>query len=352
MAETQQTVSLPEKDYLAILATITALHRCETRVDLLNFFKTNLLTLFEAQGGLYAWTDPDIASPQIIDPLNIPESDVEAYQEFIRNDFMATEIVRKSRPVLACDVDLPREGLSKQTDDFFKNNPKFKRNDHPYFDCMKTYLLTLDIPEPTLGIAIHRLTPNDKPWTLREVRLLELLRAHIFHSIKTIILSDELAKFKSISTALANIPTAIAVVSPDTRIIFGNPAYQALIPFEPGQRLPKALGDLFQKEISRYEPPYQVDDSIIEIPFFNLPQGMFRLSITLLTGRGLEEDKCYLLRMKPAMEPYSKMNLLMQNSRLTQREMEVACLVRDGFNDREIAGRLFISLTTAKNHVK
>jgi DNA-binding CsgD family transcriptional regulator len=352
MPHSQESISLPEKDYLAILGSIKKMHQCEKRTDLLNLFKNTLLPLFEAQGGLYAWTDPDISSPHLIDTLNIPDSTVEPYQKFIRNDFMATEIVRSSRPVLACDVDLPREGLSKQTDDFFKDNPKYKRNDHPYFDCMKTYLLTLDIPEPTMGIAIHRLTPNDRPWSLRDVRILELLRSHIFHTIKTIVLRDELVKFRSISTALAGVPTPITVVSADTRIIFGNEAFQGLIPFRDGQRLPKDLGELLQKEIARYEPPYKAEDSIIEIPFYRFDQETYRLSITPLSGRGFEEDNCYLVRMKPAVEPYSKMKLLMQESGLTHREMEVCILIRDGFDNQDIAARLFVSLHTVKNHVR
>ncbi|MFQ5444537.1 MAG: hypothetical protein ACE5EK_07965, partial [Nitrospinales bacterium] len=232
------SVSLPEQDYLAILDAITAMHRCETRADLLNLFKITLLPLFDAQGGLYGWTDPDISSPRLIDTINIPETDVEAFQEFIRNDSLAKEVVSQCRSVLAYDVDLPREMISKQTDRFFKDNPNYKRSDHPYFEHLKTGLLTMDIPEPTLGISFHRLLPNDQPWSLRDIRVLELLRPHLLNTIKTIVLSEELLKFRSITTALARVPTATAVVSPDMRIIFGNEAFKELIPFRDGQRLP------------------------------------------------------------------------------------------------------------------
>ena len=121
---------------------------------------------------------------------------------------------------------------------------------------------------------------------------------------------------------------------------------------EKGQPLPKDLADLIGKETAKYDPPYHPDSSVIELPFYKLPKGVFRLNLTLLNREGEEENKCWLLRLKPAVEPYSKMNLLMQEHGLSAREMEIASLARDGMSDQEIADRLFISPHTAKNHIK
>jgi two-component system NarL family response regulator len=38
--------------------------------------------------------------------------------------------------------------------------------------------------------------------------------------------------------------------------------------------------------------------------------------------------------------------------RLTEREMEVLRLVAQGLNNRDIAGKLFISENTVKNHIR
>jgi len=42
----------------------------------------------------------------------------------------------------------------------------------------------------------------------------------------------------------------------------------------------------------------------------------------------------------------------MQEASITGREMEVCCLIKDGFENKEIASRLFISIHTLKNHVR
>jgi DNA-binding CsgD family transcriptional regulator len=352
VSNAMESVCLPEKDYLAILDVITQFNQCQTRSDIKQAFLSHLFPLFEAQGGLYAWTDPEISSPQLIDTLNIPESTVEPYQKFIRNDFMATEIMRTSRPVLACDVDLPRKGLSKQTDDFFKDNSQYRRKDHPYFDRMKTYLLTLDIPEPTLGIAIHRLTPKDRPWTFRDVRVLELLRPHLFQSIKTIALREELSKYKSLANKLAEVDNPVVLVTMDFRIVFRNRTFDQLFQLDQSKRLKEDLSYLLRREITKYDPPIDLVDSKIEIPFVNLPQGIFQLSFSRIDGNVSMEEGLWLLRMKPAVEPYSKMNIMMQEVGLTGREIEICILIRDGFDNQEIASRLFISLHTVKNHVR
>ncbi len=56
--------------------------------------------------------------------------------------------------------------------------------------------------------------------------------------------------------------------------------------------------------------------------------------------------------MKPVADPYSKTLLIMEQAELTPREIEVATRVCDGFDDAEIAQRLFISPQTVKNHLK
>ncbi len=264
-------------------------------------------------------------------------------------DPLSNAITGKTRLVLAHDVDIPRDEFFKQMDLFFQNNPQYKPSDCPFLFRHRA-MVTLDVPEPSVGIGIHRLEPYDKLFTLRDVRVMELLSPHIIQAIKTIVLSEELAQYKSLSEKLAESSTAIALLRPDMRVIFRNRAFYDLLQIDPGGLLPGKLADLLQRESAKYDPPYEAGHSIRELPFFTLPQGVFRMSLTAL--KGLKQDSRYLLRLKPAMEPYSKMNLLMQESRLKPREMEVAVLVKDGMTNQEIANRLFISPLTVKTHLQ
>jgi len=182
--------------------------------------------------------------------------------------------------------------------------------------------------------------------------VLEILWPHLLQVIKTVALNEELKKFKALSETLAEVPTAMALVSLDHRIIFRNPAFSQLLPIQAGQRLPRDLADPLKKETSKYNPPYNSDSSAIVLPFVKLPQGVFRLVVSLLNRQGELEDQCWLLRLKPAVEPFSKLNLLMQEAGLTSREIEISSLIRDGMHDQEITDRLFISIHTVKNHIK
>jgi len=213
-------------------------------------------------------------------------------------------------------------------------------------------LLAVEVPEPTIGVGIHRLPPLDKPWTYREVRILELLRPHVLHTIKTILLTAELAKYQSLAEALTDIPTPIALITEECRLIFQNPAFSNFFGIQLGGILPSNLVTILRREIAGYNPPFDTRHSKPKIPFYQLPQGVFRLSLTRLERDVPDESKLWLLKLNPAVELYSKLNKLMQDAGLTNREMEVCSLVRDGITDRDIAERLFISLDTAKNHVK
>ena len=156
----------------------------------------------------------------------------------------------------------------------------------------------------------------------------------------------------TLSEKLADCSFPIALVRMDMLVIFLNQAFKDLLKIERGKRLPKEMVELIKKETAKYNPPYEAEHGGIELPFYVTSQGEFRLGITLLEGRGLEEDKRWLIRLKPAVEPYSKMNLVMQKAGLTGREMETCVLVKDGMTNLEIADRLFISLETVKSHLQ
>jgi DNA-binding CsgD family transcriptional regulator len=352
MPDAMGSVCLPEKDYLAILDVITKFNQCETRSDIKRAFLSHLLPLFEAQGGLYGWTDPDISTPQLLDGINIPESQLEVHQKVIPYDALRKLAITKFRTVIAYDVDLPRSELKLSISRFKKDNPDLNPSDTSYMEQVNSVIAAFDDPSPTMGVGLHRLIPNEIPFEVREIRILELLRPYIFHAFKTIVLREELSKYKSLANKLAELPSPLALLSQDFRLIFLNSAFSKLFQKKPGERLPEEIVHLLQKEISRYEVPYDIEDSKIEIPFVNLPQGIFRLSFSRVDGDVSIEEKMWLLRMKSAVEPYSKMNIMMQKAGLTGWEIEICILIRDGFENKEIANRLFISLHTVKNHVR
>ncbi|NIQ00334.1 MAG: hypothetical protein GWM98_07790, partial [Nitrospinaceae bacterium] len=128
--------------------------------------------------------------------------------------------------------------------------------------------------------------------------------------------------------------------------------FSRILPLDTGHRLPREIVESLEQKDGA--GPFSLEDwsPRTRVPFVKLPNGIFRLAPTLLNPDGEPEDRCRLVKLKPAIEPYAKMNYLMQEAGLTARQIEIACLIRDGLDNQEIAEHLFISLHTTKNHIK
>ena len=347
----EPSISLSEKDYLAILDLIRQLNSCETIKNVLSLFEKTLLPLVGAQAGLIAHVEPEVANCQVMETVNISPSTIETFQKLVPNNQLSIEASSINRPVVAYGVDRDRKELDEEISSFLIKNPQYKSADLSYFHKLSSVLAAVDRPDSNIGIGIHRLKPYNQPFTLREVRIVELLRPHLCHTMKTLVLSRQLAQYKSLAEeTLDNASSAMALINKNFWIVYQNKMFEALFPLQSGQSLPLDLVKLIEKEIARHVPPYNVEDSQVELAFYTLPQGKFRLGVTVL--KGAEEDRSLLIQLKPVIEAYAKMNGLLQEKELTGREMEVCILVKDGIANQEISSRLFISPHTTKNHIK
>lgn len=352
MAKNPEAVSLPEEDYLAILDNIKKFYECKTRAEIQQTFQDQLIPMLNATSGIVAWGNPEIAQFKLICSANMSDNDEKIFFEYIPHNNLSKQMGVRGRSVLAYDLDLPREEYVEERNKYLKDRPGGESENYSYIKQISTAMVTVNIPEVTLGIGIHRLFPNTSPFTLREARMLELLSPHILHSIQTVILREELAQYKSLATKLSEVESAVALVTESSRIVFCNKPFKDLFLLKEGGRLPKAMGDLVNREVARNNPPYDVETSAIELPFYEHEGALYRLELTGLGENDQESEDLWLLWMKPAIEPFSKMNRRMQEAGLTKREMEICVLVKDGILDEDAASRLFISVHTVRNHIK
>ena len=356
-------ISIPEGDYLSILDIITKFYECNTRDNLKTVFKNHVLPLFNADSALYGWINCDISgkrlsNPQIMDCVGIPEEDYKQCTEslpYMQSVAMMMQSV--SRPVLAVDVDIPRKNFEQEKDRFFSDNPEFVQDSWLYKNPVANFISTFDQPEVTHGLGIHRHAPLekvstfDKPFTLRDVRVLELIRPHLLQTIKSIMLNDELDKYRSLMKTLVAVTTPIALIQIDMRVIFSNQAFKSLLGIDEGKILPEDLVDILKKEFARFQPPYNTNSSPVELNFYQLPEGTYRLSFCLLEKKTWADNPCWLLQMKPVSDIFSNRNLVMQQAGLSKVEMEIACLVCDGIEVVAIAARLFLSTDQVSSHL-
>jgi DNA-binding CsgD family transcriptional regulator len=349
MENSEQATSLQEQDYLTILKVVTEFFQCTSRIELLNSMEKNLLPLFEADTCLNCWGGSDLAKAQIIGTVGIENS---IANDLLPYDPLSKVMTKSMRPVMAYDVDHSREEIGIAINCFIQDNPQYKKSDYQFLQNFVSCIIAMERPEFAAGIGIHRLYPNNKPWTLRHIRMLELIQPHIFQVYKTVIIGEELVKFKSLIGELTEQSIPLALISANMRLVFSNPAFSELLHVDKGNRLPEEMAGLLETEIAKFEPPFQMEHAEIELSFYELPDGLFRLCYNPLNRKEFKNEDYFLLRLKPAIEPISRMNRLMQQAKLTPREMEICILVKDGIGDEEISKRLFVSENTVKTHLK
>lgn len=360
MANFQGVNSLSDKDYPLVQEIINNLHACRTRQSLKTLFESHVLPLLNAHSALYAWTDPDLLSPRLIDSINIPDDELASINQFITQDPQARSLLTHSHPVIARDIDIPKECPADKTKDPFSEEPchldpfsmeESKVSDgYGYFSTSKSGVITLALRDVNLGAGIHRRLPCDKPWTVRDVRVLEQISPHLLMAIKTIVLTEELSRRQSMVDILADSPTAIAVVDGDMHISYQNSAWKELIGGEGASRLDPELESILIKEKSRWEPPFATTEANGKDLIYCLSDEDCQLSLAPL--RGGQDRDLWLLQVKPLKKIFHKVEGLMQEAGLTKREIEACNLLRQGIDANEIAKKLFISPHTVKTHLK
>ncbi len=340
---------LPENDRIAVIGIISQFHKCRTRRQLKAVFQSNILPILGAQSALYAWTASELCNAQLIDCVNIPKKEIPAIKEFVCQNPKAKSVLSHPFPVIARDVVLPPGQIKNNgVDAFFKKRPKKEGFD--YFDLSHPGRITIAIREPSFCAGIHRRYPCDKPWTIREIRILEQIRPHLLQTLRNILLSEEVESNKSLIATLADVPDAIALINQKQMISFCNRTFEELFSVKLGGSLSVKLKDLLQKKLLKNKSGKGLHT--IEVPEYEISHDHYRIKLIRLRGGKTEENGNWLLRLSRVEKSPMKSCSILDSAGLTGRETEICDLAREGFDDREIAGQLFISPHTVKAHLK
>ncbi len=344
---------LLEKDYLDILRFIERLNKCESTGDLESIFKSDLLKLLKADACVYGWTDTDFKKTSLIGVVNIPSPTKEIIANILPYDPVGSYCLENSRNVIAYDVDLPRSQIPKFVNKFFEDHTNLESKDHPYFFELETMVAVFDLPNPSVGLGIHRGKGKASAWTYREVRILELLRPHIIHSIKSLGIKFELEKHKALNQAIIDLPTPIAIFDQNREVYRTNPAYQEWSKqggeADIATQLERLDADVFSGG-DEFEERIREPD--LSLPMIARKDGVYQLEITRTANIRGVSGHLWVVKVLNSKGPYAQANLKMQKAELSKREMEIGYLARDGFKVKQIAERLFISPATVETHLK
>ena len=189
---------------------------------------------------------------------------------------------------------------------------------------------------------------------LRDENEAQTLFPFLAFKIKTVILEEELIKWRAMVQGLLKSPSGIAVVNGQREVVTSNPAFRDIFEMDSGAALPQNLIKVLDREQANLDASDsgEIEKWGREVSFFTLPKGTYKLYLIPLKAPGARESELWLLRIHPAADPFTKSNQLIEKAGLTWREMEICCLIHDGLGRNEIAERLFISAHTVKTHLK
>ena len=349
---------LSEQDYLNIIEIIHELGNCEKMDDLQRLAETTLLPLLKAQTFGAAWIDFDLkgikqGEARLFVTAGLPDHEREIAEKLQTYCQSVTEIfVSSLRPAVTHDIDVPRNCLTEEIERFFSDHPDLNKSDYPIASNVGNFIALADSPDFSIGIGFSRIKPHDAPFTYRELRMAELLQPSLVHSLKYIALRRDLTHIGALAEHLADTPNPIALVCPEGGIRFCNPVFEETFHLQAGNPLPDDLALMVQTQDDVFSPTENFLGQDHQPLFFRWENEIYRLNLTRLDPMEDYEGRCWLLKFKPALEPQSKVAYAMHRGQLTPRETEVASLVCDGFTDKQIAQRLFISPSTVNNHLK
>jgi len=364
MTNTETHTSLPEEDHLVIHEFNRNLLQCETKKDFNKFILNSLLPWLNCDSAVCGLMDinhwmnftskPDGSDrSKVMNCIGIPKSEYEVVLKLAPYyKALLNLIVTTSRPVLVTDLDIPRDTVAREVGQFFSDHPQYDRNKLKHGKILAA-AGCLERPDLNIAFAVNRYSPNDNLFTQCDLRRLEFLHPSLIHAIKVVSLNAELQTYKALVETMAEAETPLVLIKEDQKVLFCNNAFKQVMPLELGHSIPQSLVEVVERE-SRYlraDQPLQTPEP--RIAFFHLTHGQtFRMSLTHLNRPNDEADRCFLIRLHSALDSASRLNLDLQNANLTPREIEIALLVKDGFDDGEINKRLFISINTVRNHLK
>jgi DNA-binding CsgD family transcriptional regulator len=340
-------VSLPEGDYRALLDIVTRTLSAGTPRSLAALLRSRLLPLLGAETCFHAWIDLDLLRPRIIGAVGIPQPEIGAIQAFLPWCPLTRHLIDRKRLVAAYDLDVPRSELHDSVERFFGAHPAGKGRGRSYLDDLRTVLLTLDRSDPPLVIGFHRLDASRESFTRREVRILEILRPHLCRAIRTLA-SREGSHGRLPVTDEASLPSRnpTVQVTGGSKIVDQNPAFRKLFDCRPGDSLSSSLTRVLAHGIETHGRSSAPASAREEASWFCLCPSLFQVDVS---RRG---DDLWLLELHLSTGACPGCNPILREFGLTAKEKEICCRVRQGFDNREIASQLCMSIHTAKTHLK
>ena len=155
-----------------------------------------------------------------------------------------------------------------------------------------------------------------------------------------------------VSDTFLDVMTPTALVMESGEISFCNSAFQQIFVVKPGQLLKKEFADLLRGTIQDCHDSHHLVRPGAETSKTDLNDRVVQLNMTHLIGDDPNQQDVWLITVTFGEKAHGNFVWFMKVKNLTPREIDVATLARNGYQDKDISDRLCISVHTVNQHFK
>jgi DNA-binding CsgD family transcriptional regulator len=332
--------TLSDKDHHSAMAIIEQLGSCQKLDDLNHLLKSAIIPLIGCSGTFYRKLHGEQYTPHLLDTYNsLPLChcrwknflDIATHSHLIE-DMLTDDRIPPLATKTYCSI-----GKSCSVCPLYSST--FSEFAHR---CCSIVIL-FDSQHPTIAIYFFRFTAQTQYYNMRDIKLLQLLRATLLQTIKAIFYKEECHILQHLLNCLPDHAEPLAFIRENGTLVYRNQTFD--------QNAEHAIFPYILTLLAKIstEKPY-----CSALPGFVTRIGRRSYCVTLsLASDGMtDKTRLYLLRFSRVSDKKQLINRQLSKAGLTHRELEIAALLHQSLSTRSISEQLNLSYHTVRNHIK
>lgn len=314
--------ALANKDHQIVLAIIYWLENCHTRAEFNLLVETALIPLFGCSGVFYVDFESNKNTPQLLDSIHPPHLCQHQWNDFL---------------IAAMRTHAAANHLT--------DSNTFNPNDmsHYQIDDNCSMLVLSDGPNQTMALYFCHLNSKDRHYSQRHIELMKLLRPILLQTIKLILVCENSQNQQQIMDRRSGHTEPVAVVSDKGVLVYKNDVYDRTV----------AKGNCtFLSTVFSQANIIKLRKTESYCLLSQLGRRLYEITLMLANEGVNESTRLYLLRFSRITNKTGKISNQLSRAGLTKRELEIATLIYQGTNTRDISEEINLSYHTVRNHIK
>ncbi len=314
--------ALANKDHQIVLAIIYWLENCYSRKAFNQIVETALIPLLNCSGVFYVNSESNQSTPQLMDSIPPPHLCQSRW-----NDFLVAAMRTHAAENYVLDNYTRNQNGMK--------NYQINDND--------TMTVLLDDQKQSVAICFCNLNAKNPNFSLRQIELLKLLRPSLLQSIKTILSREGRQDQQQTMDRRSGHVEPLAVVSDEGHLLYKNDVYDQIVANGNCTFLSTVFSQANIIKLRKIESYCLLSQ---------LGRRLYEITLMLANEGANESARLYLLRFSRITNKTGKISNQLSRAGLTKRELEIATLIYQGTNTRDISEEINLSYHTVRNHIK